>query len=797
MAYNDPVGSTQLVNHPFNDFSAFFFGSAEIVQDATAPVSPPNVMKSTLPAFAYQGGTQLNLSIGSPRTDMYCRINWRTNAGFQGRRAQDKLFFMRGPDSNGFFGLLGGPTKGGPFTFYFGHNSGNVDNSHTMSSDLGLIGYPNVGSGVITAGQWTILEAYVKRSTTLTSRDGIVKWWVNGVPAGSYTNINYGPSGLNEWIWTETWDGCGRNGANCDIGTSALAVNTVEWAHYVDHLYISSGGTLVPGGTPPPEPDPTPQPQVVLQGLTPANQSAVVGTAKQFTISMSGPVLSSTSLFTNSSAPSVATVPASVNIPTGSATALVTATPVAIGSTTITTSYNGVTKGATLHVTAAPTTGGAPTTYTYTTDFSSTQGPNWYYLEGNGTQMTYIGASSLWRGSDTAGGSVQLIWGDGFHPGGTQPSMLRFVVPLAGSAQITGAFNDVDTGGGTGVVARVNYNGSTIFTRTIANGDSTGGDYDVTQTVVVGDFIDFVVSNQTGDYTHNSTSLNPVITITPATSPPDPTTEPEPPVTVTDLFASTNAPIVPVAFTMTVRLSRAVTVDTAVEIRVGSSSVLTAPTSVTVAIGTSEKSFTVTPIAASLVAIEAVLNGTKRVTLNVQPAPSTTPPDIDTGPVTDPLLPTIVRAIIPVPDGASLILSQRALALAFKYDAQPEWVAITDFPPSSSEYVHTFTWPSGTTTICYRAKAIDGTWGASSCVPFVATPPTPPPPVVNKAIIDSAGIRWQLTGKKSPYELKRNGSTMDNTYGVALRKSGDGYMELLQANGVWIRRNGNSWEFVA
>lgn len=785
---NEPSGATQRLDHAWNSTAGFedVYRSTAIVTDGTAPLSPSNVARHRLEAFAKDGGGQIHYYLPGTYRDMFVGCWWKLNAGFQGRSVFDKMFFMRGPDSNGVFGLYGGPTKGGSFTLCFVHNSGNVDNSHTMAGHLGLQGFPNVGPATVTPGTWFKIEAYLKSSTTLTSRDGIVKWWVNGIPAGSYTNINYGPAGLNEWVWTETWD---RSG---DMGT----VNTVAWEHYMDQLYISTGGTVGSGGTPPPEPDPTPPPQAVLASITPSNLSTVVGTSKQFTISMSAPVASNTSLFTTSSNTAVATVPDSVTIQSGSSSALVTATPVAVGSTTISTSYNGVTKAATLQVGTSGSTSGS-TAYDYSAQFSGTQGQdNWYYLENDGTEMTYSGGSSTWTGSDTYGGNLQTIWGSGFHPGGTRATILRFVVPASGSADIDGSFYDLDTAGGTGAVARVMHNGVTLFTRTIANGDTTGGVYDLTRTVSAGDHIDFVVANQTADYQNNSTSLNPVITLAAVSTEPTPPPPPSPPASVVDFFTTVASVTAGTAFSMTVRLSETVSIDTAVEIRVGSTSILSAPTSVTVASGTFEKNFTVTPLAASLVAIEAVLNGTKRVTLNVQPAPSTTPPDIDTGPVTDPLLPTIVRAIIPVPDGASLILSQRALALAFKYDAQPEWVAITDFPPSSSEYVHAFTWPSGTTAICYRAKAIDGTWGASSCVPFVATPPTPPPPAVNKAVTDKAGIRWQLTGKKSPYELKRNGSTMDNTYGVALRKSGDGYMELLQANGVWIRRNGNSWEFV-
>ena len=143
-------------------------------------------------------------------------------------------------------------------------------------------------------------------------------------------------------------------------------------------------------------------------------------------------------------------------------------------------------------------------------------------------------------------------------------------------------------------------------------------------------------------------------------------------------------------------------------------------------------------------------------------------------------------------------LNRPAKALAFRYDAQPEWKVILErFDPGSIKLAHRFTWPSGTTTICYRAQDGEGTWGPHACAAFVPpAPPVPPPPVI-KSIIDKTGVKWQLSGKKSPYELKRNGTTVDHTYGVTLRKTGDGYMEILQPNGVWLRRNGDSWEYVS
>lgn len=794
---NEPSGAVTLLDHGFANYSPFYYGGAELATDATAPVSPPNVMKSTIYPGQVEGGSQMNWSAGRTYNDMFVALSWRTNADFFGRTTANKMFFVRGPQVNGFFGLGGSGT--GPFEILFGHNTASLDNSHIWLQDLGLVSYANAARVYVSRNTWTKIEVYIHKSTTSTSRDGIVRLWVNGIKTMDFNTVNYAPNGLDEYVWSETWD-----------GTVTNPVPSTEWSHYVDHLYISTGGTPSSGGTnpPPPIPDPPPPPPpptdppppppapVVLQSMTPANLSTTVGTAKQFTITMSGAMQTATSLFTTSSDPTVATVPASVTITAGASTALVTASPIKVGSTTISTNYNGVTKGATLQVGTAGSTSGS-TVYDYSLQFSGTQGSDgWYYLEDNGTQMTYSGGSSTWTGSDTYGGNLQTIWGSGFHPGGTRATILRFVVPASGSADIDGSFYDLDTAGGTGAVARVMHNGVTLFTRTIANGDTTGGVYDLTQTVRAGDHIDFVVANQTADYQNNSTSLNPVITLAAVSTEPTPPPPPSPPASVVDFFTTVASVTAGTAFSMTVRLSEPVSVDTAVEIRVGSTSILSAPTSVTVASGTSEKSFNVTPLVASTVAIEAVLNGIKRVTLTVQPTSTDPTPDPEPGPSTDPSVETKVLTITPSADGARITLNQSALALAFRYDASPDWTVIPEYALRQTDMTHEFTWPSGTTTICYRAQAVDDTWGPALCVAYEPPKPPLPLPAVNKSLVDKFGVRWQLTGKKAPFILKRNGSAMDNTYGLLIRKSGDGYMEILQTNNTWLRRVSDAWELV-
>ncbi|GAB1723774.1 MAG: hypothetical protein NTNFB01_26700 [Nitrospira sp.] len=231
---NEPSGASVVMDCPFNSVSGCgildAYSSSEIASDSSAPISPGNVVKSTIYAGNSSGGMQLNYQMPQIYSEMYVGLIWRTNPEFQGRPQGNKTFFMRGPGSNGVFLFNNAVLNNGSGAMIFGHNTGGINNNHACAFALGEACYPNVGSGTLTVGVWTKLEAYIKKSTTATSRDGIVRWWVNGVPAGNYTNLNYAPAGLNEWAWSETWDGY------------LNPLPTVNWSHFVDHLHISVGG---------------------------------------------------------------------------------------------------------------------------------------------------------------------------------------------------------------------------------------------------------------------------------------------------------------------------------------------------------------------------------------------------------------------------------------------------------------------------------------------------------------------------------------------------------------------------
>jgi len=257
---NEPSGFQTTLDCPFNfkptpsrDPAGCgienFYNAGSITQDSSAPVSPPNLFKSAISAGNSSGGSQLNYVTAQVYREMYVGLMWRTNPQFQGRQVGNKTFFVRGPVNNNVFLFGNSNLSNGSAPMIFSHNSGNLDNSHACALDLGLACYPNVGPGVLTVGVWTKLEAYIKASTSNTSRDGIVRWWVNGAPAGNYTNLNVSSLGLNEWVWSETWDG------------TVNPVPSVEWAHFIDHLHIS-----VPGSGAGPDNPPGPPGTVVLSG---------------------------------------------------------------------------------------------------------------------------------------------------------------------------------------------------------------------------------------------------------------------------------------------------------------------------------------------------------------------------------------------------------------------------------------------------------------------------------------------------------------------------------------------------
>jgi hypothetical protein len=100
------------------------------------------------------------------------------------------------------------------------------------------------------------------------------------------------------------------------------------------------------------------------------------------------------------------------------------------------------------------------------------------------------------------------------HPGpGGEQSTVRWTAPSAGTYQVKGRFQGIDTGGTTTNV-RILHKGVQVQSGSV-NGYGSQAAYDFSVTVAAGDTIDFVVdygSNLT--YNSDSTGLTATITST-------------------------------------------------------------------------------------------------------------------------------------------------------------------------------------------------------------------------------------------------------------------------------------------
>ncbi|MEW5741424.1 MAG: DUF1588 domain-containing protein [Myxococcota bacterium] len=132
-------------------------------------------------------------------------------------------------------------------------------------------------------------------------------------------------------------------------------------------------------------------------------------------------------------------------------------------------------------------------TYSSIDDFSDAQGRDcWTYLDSSGVPMIFDNANARWRKEPD---QTVLLWRVGAHPGSTVDAVRRWLSPVDGNVAITGHFNDADPGGGDGILAVINKNGTQVFARDLPNGGQ--GPFSLNLPVAKGDTIDFVVNRKT------------------------------------------------------------------------------------------------------------------------------------------------------------------------------------------------------------------------------------------------------------------------------------------------------------
>ena len=306
---NRPQGSTVLLDCPFTNSNCggqlweIYPGAGQTVTDLSAPVSPPSVNASILSPGATTGGQQTiwpKQGSQQPLTNTYVCFQWKMNSQFVGIRTANKLVFVAAQDftygrasNNAYFGVRpintsNYPASAMPMYMFFGHNSGNLDNSHTCALDLGLECTPNVTSTPLYADTWYTVEIHSIASSTLTSRNGTVKWWINGTLNGSYTDLNYGDGIINQFQINHTWDNSAAIQCYDAVTNPKGRDCTNPQIHYFDHVKIASviglpaGASVGSGGTTPPSPPPSPTPPP--PSPTPPPPSGTPGTVSDLAV---------------------------------------------------------------------------------------------------------------------------------------------------------------------------------------------------------------------------------------------------------------------------------------------------------------------------------------------------------------------------------------------------------------------------------------------------------------------------------------------------------------------------------
>lgn len=233
---NEPPGMSQLFNTPWNavpplapskDQYGWDVGGSgslpklSIATDASAPVSPPNVMAGKFPRGAPGGSApfRMNRHFSQNVTAIFVCLFTELDPGFTNNgNVGTKFGFLLTPYQGGSNGL----NHYLNLTNNLGINlqSGDAALNRNMFSSFSLVGH---------RGQWVKIEFFIAANSPGGS-DGIARMWVNGTQVLNVTNVKYFYStqnpAFNGMTWNPTYGG-GLNPVPYDM------------YQYIDNWYTS------------------------------------------------------------------------------------------------------------------------------------------------------------------------------------------------------------------------------------------------------------------------------------------------------------------------------------------------------------------------------------------------------------------------------------------------------------------------------------------------------------------------------------------------------------------------------
>lgn len=177
------------------------WGPSQVVADPSAPGSPPDVLQITYPA-GFPGGSAPGTVIHElpDLRQVYAGLWWHAPADWQGHESNvNKIAFLFPAEGGDITLVLYGPPAG-PFTLRV------LPQFEGAPSDW-LV--PTLDPTPVALGEWHRIEWLVVPSSRAGIPDGIVRWWLDGRPQGSYAQLLLTARSFTEFKLSPTWGGVG------------------------------------------------------------------------------------------------------------------------------------------------------------------------------------------------------------------------------------------------------------------------------------------------------------------------------------------------------------------------------------------------------------------------------------------------------------------------------------------------------------------------------------------------------------------------------------------------------------